>query len=417
MNRLKETIEILFGEGLIKALFATETFAMGLNMPARTVVFTNAQKFDGHEMRWLTSGEYIQMSGRAGRRGLDEKGIVILMIDDKMSPSVGKELIKGKPDVLNSAFHLTYNMVLNLLRVDDVNPEYMLQHSFHQFQQYSKVPALVEKQKSLMEKMDSFQIKDEEKLRDYFSMKNQVASLSSRFNVFLRKPKYLVPYLQPGRLLHCVSSDQKDLGWGCVIGYSKRQGKRRNQEVEGYTVDILLHLDKSCDPKLTQSLYGPLDGTKGEMKLCSITLDNVLQVSSVRIFPPKDVHSFDQRASVLKSVTECIKQFGGKVPLLDPIEDMNIKEEEFLGLVKKIEALEGRLLNYDVSDRMSMELYKQKEAVGRELECVQREVKEAQSLIQMDELKCRKRVLRRLGYCTAADVIEIKGRVACEITR
>ena len=89
---LKETIEILFGEGLIKALFATETFAMGLNMPARTVVFTNAQKFDGKEMRWITSGEYIQMSGRAGRRGLDDRGIVILMVDEKMNPSIGREL-------------------------------------------------------------------------------------------------------------------------------------------------------------------------------------------------------------------------------------------------------------------------------------------------------------------------------------
>ena len=139
---IKETIEILFGEGLIKALFATETFAMGLNMPARTVVFTNARKFDGTDFRWLTSGEYIQMSGRAGRRGLDERGIVILMIDEKMSPSVGKELIKGKPDPINSAFHLTYNMVLNLLRVEEVNPEYMLQHSFYQFQHYSEYPKL-----------------------------------------------------------------------------------------------------------------------------------------------------------------------------------------------------------------------------------------------------------------------------------
>lgn len=71
---LKETIEILFSEGLIKALFATETFAMGLNMPARTVLFTNPRKFDGQNFRWVTSGEYIQMSGRAGRRGLDDRG-------------------------------------------------------------------------------------------------------------------------------------------------------------------------------------------------------------------------------------------------------------------------------------------------------------------------------------------------------
>lgn len=75
---LKETIEILFSEGLIKALFATETFAMGLNMPARTVLFTGMRKFDGSEYRWLTSGEYIQMSGRAGRRGLDDKGMFLV---------------------------------------------------------------------------------------------------------------------------------------------------------------------------------------------------------------------------------------------------------------------------------------------------------------------------------------------------
>ena len=59
---------------LVQALFATETFSTGLNMPAKTVVFTNVRKFDGGGFRWLTSGEYIQMSGRAGRRGLDDRG-------------------------------------------------------------------------------------------------------------------------------------------------------------------------------------------------------------------------------------------------------------------------------------------------------------------------------------------------------
>jgi ATP-dependent RNA helicase DOB1 len=91
---LKETIEILFSEGLLKVLFATETFSMGLNMPARTVLFTSSRKWDGKETRWITSGEYIQMSGRAGRRGLDDKGIVILMIDERMSPSAAKDIVK-----------------------------------------------------------------------------------------------------------------------------------------------------------------------------------------------------------------------------------------------------------------------------------------------------------------------------------
>ena len=67
---------------------------MGVNMPARTVLFTSTRKFDGKDFRWVSSGEYIQMSGRAGRRGLDDKGIVILMVDEKMSPAAGKNILK-----------------------------------------------------------------------------------------------------------------------------------------------------------------------------------------------------------------------------------------------------------------------------------------------------------------------------------
>lgn len=91
---LKETIEILFQEGLLKVLFATETFSIGLNMPAKTVVFTSVRKFDGKDTRWVSSGEYIQMSGRAGRRGLDDRGVVIMMIDEKMEPAVAKGMVK-----------------------------------------------------------------------------------------------------------------------------------------------------------------------------------------------------------------------------------------------------------------------------------------------------------------------------------
>lgn len=76
--------------------YYTETFAMGLNMPAKTVVFTNTKKFDGTTFRHLSSGEYIQMSGRAGRRGLDDKGVVIMMLDEKMEPTAAKDMLRGK---------------------------------------------------------------------------------------------------------------------------------------------------------------------------------------------------------------------------------------------------------------------------------------------------------------------------------
>ena len=146
---LKETIEILFSENLIKCLFATETFAMGVNMPAKTVIFTAHRKFDGKDFRPISGGEYIQMSGRAGRRGMDTKGIVILMIDDQITPAIAKQLLQGSADPLNSAFHLTYNMVLNLLRVEDINPEWLLSKSFFQFQHCNKVPHMITRLKEL----------------------------------------------------------------------------------------------------------------------------------------------------------------------------------------------------------------------------------------------------------------------------
>ena len=139
---LKEAIEILFQEGLIKVLFATETFSIGLNMPAKTVVFTAARKFDGREFRNLSSGEYIQMSGRAGRRGLDDRGVVIMMVDEKLEPAAAKTMVKGEADRLDSAFHLGYNMILNLMKVEGISPEFMLEKCFFQFQSSAGIPLL-----------------------------------------------------------------------------------------------------------------------------------------------------------------------------------------------------------------------------------------------------------------------------------
>ena len=73
----KELVEVMYDEGYVKVLFATETFKVGINMPTKTVVFTSLKKYDGEKNRYLTSEEYTQMAGRAGRRGLDTEGHVI----------------------------------------------------------------------------------------------------------------------------------------------------------------------------------------------------------------------------------------------------------------------------------------------------------------------------------------------------
>ncbi|KAI3327101.1 DSHCT domain-containing protein [Xylariaceae sp. AK1471] len=131
---VKEIVEILFAQTLVKILFATETFAMGLNLPTRTVVFSGYRKHDGHSFRNLLPGEYTQMAGRAGRRGLDPVGSVIIVPPgggDEAPPVVDlQKMILDPPSKLQSQFRLTYNMILNLLRVEALKIEEMIKRSF-----------------------------------------------------------------------------------------------------------------------------------------------------------------------------------------------------------------------------------------------------------------------------------------------
>lgn len=138
---LKEIVEMLFQNGLVKLLFATETFAMGVNMPARTVIFDSHKKFDGSEMRNLKPGEYIQMAGRAGRRGHDENGTVILMCKSSVPPSMElRPMILGLPEKLQSQFILRYAVILTCLRIESIKVEDIMQFSFKEFKQKLQLP-------------------------------------------------------------------------------------------------------------------------------------------------------------------------------------------------------------------------------------------------------------------------------------
>ena len=112
---LKEVVERLFTSGLIQLLFTTETFAVGINMPACTVVFESLEKYDGVNFRYLKAREYHQMSGRAGRRGIDPVGYVYARIFPKFAhfESV-KRILSGKIEPIESQFNLSYSSILNL---------------------------------------------------------------------------------------------------------------------------------------------------------------------------------------------------------------------------------------------------------------------------------------------------------------
>ncbi|KAF7970863.1 hypothetical protein HWV62_22674 [Athelia sp. TMB] len=151
---VKEVVEILFGRGLVKILFATETFAMGVNMPARCVVFSGIRKHDGRSFREIMPGEYTQMAGRAGRRGLDPTGTVIIVANDELPEQTTlTTMMLGVPAKLSSQFRLTYNMILNLLRVEALRVEEMIKRSFSENASQRLLPdqqkAVIENEKVL----------------------------------------------------------------------------------------------------------------------------------------------------------------------------------------------------------------------------------------------------------------------------
>lgn len=167
---LKEIVEILFSNGLVKILFATETFAMGVNMPARTVIFDSHMKFDGVEVRMLKPSEYIQMAGRAGRRGHDENGTVIILCKEKVpAESELRTIILGQPEKLQSKFLLRYAMILTCLRIESIKVEKIMQCSFKEFYQKSLIPKHKKKIEAAQDKLNGLKSIGESESAKQFS--------------------------------------------------------------------------------------------------------------------------------------------------------------------------------------------------------------------------------------------------------
>ena len=131
----KEVVEELFQKKLVKAVFATETLALGINMPARTVVLEKLEKFNGEARVPITAGEYTQITGRAGRRGIDVEGHSVIQWQQGLDPQSVASLASRRTYPLNSSFKPTYNMAVNL--IDQFGRErtrQILESSFAQFQ-------------------------------------------------------------------------------------------------------------------------------------------------------------------------------------------------------------------------------------------------------------------------------------------
>lgn len=188
---LKGLVEILFQQGLIKAVFATETLAAGINMPARSTVITAISKRTDEGHRILTASEFLQMSGRAGRRGMDEVGYVVTCSTPYESAQDVGLLASSPADPLNSQFTPTYGMVLNLLqRYSLTEAEFLVAKSFGSFTAEQRIVPLkeeLEKVTRLINEGENFECPenwDLKKFQSYLRSKDMLHETQKHVKIY-----------------------------------------------------------------------------------------------------------------------------------------------------------------------------------------------------------------------------------------
>jgi superfamily II RNA helicase len=187
----KEIIEILYSKGLIKVLFATETFAIGVNMPTKTVIFTSLQKYSDSGFRYLNTSEYLQMSGRAGRRGIDKIGTVILMANlfNLPDPTPLKDTMCGNSNNIISKFDLSYKFILKILLNDEYDFNNFLQKTL-MFKQNNndseRIKGRYNEGNEYLEKLPKLKRTNEE-YEKYYNLKNKNQQNTKKENKYLKK--------------------------------------------------------------------------------------------------------------------------------------------------------------------------------------------------------------------------------------
>ncbi|XP_018632814.1 DExH-box ATP-dependent RNA helicase DExH11 isoform X2 [Nicotiana tomentosiformis] len=457
---VKEVVEMLFCRGLVKVLFSTETFAMGVNAPARTVVFDSLRKFDGKEFRQLLPGEYTQMAGRAGRRGLDKTGTVVVMCRDEIPYENDlKHVIVGTATRLESQFRLTYIMILHLLRVEELKVEDMLKRSFAEFHAQKKLP---EQQQLLMRKLaqptKSVEcIKGEPAIEDYYDMYSEAEKYSHQIAEAVMQSPASQQYLSPGRAVVVKSQSGQDHLLGVVVktpSSNNRQyivlvltpelpsilqassdaSDRKDQKNPEFQVLVPKsrrgYEDEYCSSVSSRKGSGiiniklPHRGNAAGMNYEVRGVENKdflyicvkkIKIDQVRLLEDVSAGAYSNTIQQLLG----LKSEGNKYPpALDPIKDLKLKDVNLVESYYKWNNLLQKMAQNKCHGCIKLEEHMK---LARELKRHHEEVNHLkfqmsdEALQQMPDFQGRIDVLKEIGCIDADLVVQIKGRVACEM--
>jgi len=447
---LKEVVEMLFARGLVKLLFATETFAMGVNMPARSVAFDRLRKHDGTQMRNLLPGEYIQMAGRAGRRGLDVHGnVIILCQGDVPEISELNAMMLGKPMKLNSQFRLTYSMILNLLRVEQLRVEEVMKRSFSEFnnrkdskeqeKQLKEVQNKVEKLGDLPSNLPNFS-----DYKEYIQSCTLLLELRKQVIKHSLTTSKASEVMQSGRII--IIKTEKYQNFMAAILKVKTTEHHQIDKISCLVVSHeTVQLDgneaeNSCDwdPKTVLGRKSFVPDQKITQEVVQVEVDEIVHITSktmkvdanmiIRDHQNRQIPRFRDNPPAKETVvaanqlTRLIQQTNedNENINIDFKKTFNLNSLEVVDQIWKITEIEKKIESEAFSCTQEP-MFKLQVAEVAKLVKLEEEADNLryrlseESLLLLPEYQQRVKVLKELNYIDASSTIQLKGRVACEL--
>ena len=442
---LKEVVEMLFARGFVKLLFATETFAMGVNMPARTVVFDSIRKHDGKEFRTLLPAEYIQMAGRAGRRGLDTTGTVIILCKNEVHAiSELHKMMQGKPMKLVSEFRLTYSMILNLLRVERLRVEDMMMRSFSEVDRHRKEKSHKSRMEELKKKKANLSILraggQTAELQRFFELATDYLKLKEHNWNLLLNQQGPSKSLTPGRILLVNLKD--DVNVPCILLSVEVASKAEKAftvlilkasvdlKSENRSIEDYLSLGLRCNPDSQESF--------ASSEHCMVTLkaSALAEITKTchKIDKDKVINDIQRRqiprfadAPIGQSTLECIEKLQKysadlqqklQTDLCSWIKDFKIQDMTLLTDLQQMALIMAEIQEIGslkiVDFKTSFAAVYDRQVIEEELKMIEWALGE-DSLTNMEDYHHMVKVLQELKYIDNNRTVQLKGRVACEM--
>ena len=416
---LKEIIEILFSRGLIKILFATTTFAMGLNMPARSVMFSNLRKYDGKNHVYLQPSEYLQMAGRAGRRGKDKKGSVLIYFDrgelwkyNHIENDLDQMMNKNA-ESLQSKFRLTYKIILFSLNNQQSNETLasgkqvqisdLMRSSFSENETENMKLNCVERARELRSLLSSAKDIDcfkgvPESIEDYGRNLKKLRKVNSK-------------------IIHSLPT-QKILGPRVLIEFTFNAFENVIGLITQNNGHSLLVLTTELE-RLQNSRIGIRYEEKSQgqdYQYVSVKFQDVQKIFETEVKAEFSVNpdgqlKFKSRNQIVEELIGLSKKPLRESRLKKELKDVlsEVEEKEILNV--QIQSSECR--NCEYFDQHSKQTF-QKSAYETELQTLTQQYDSSQ-LIKFNEYISKSNVLRQMNFIDENGVVQLKGRFCREI--